>query len=344
MTGRARWRLLALAFAVVASSPACGVIGDDGITYEVTARFARAVSLYEDSRVKVMGFDVGRVTEITPEGRTVRVRMRIRHDVPLPADVGASIVPLTLVGERNVVLFPPWQPGDERAVHGHEIGVDRTVIPVEPDEALQAFTDLARAIDPDAVTDLVANSARALEGQGPRIAEALSGASRVSASLAAQDERLVDIARHLQVLASTLNQREAQLGSVIQSFSRAASVLAEERDAIAGFLGSVVRFTDEGTALVDAIGGTLPGDLATLAEVGRVLEATLDRVEEGVLALPALTDLLIRTYDPEAEAFRLAATGGPSAIEVLRPLYDIIGLPPICLPILGTQCPPGTIP
>ena len=52
------------------------------------------------------------------------------------------------------MLRPAWQPGDERAQDGDVIPLERTSIPAEPDEALQAFTDLARDLDPDEVARL----------------------------------------------------------------------------------------------------------------------------------------------------------------------------------------------
>src|SRR3546814_10724110 len=62
--------------------------------------------------------------------------MEIPEDVPVPADAGAQIVPQSLIGERYVQLSPAFQDGMETAEDGHVIPLERTIIPVEPDEAL----------------------------------------------------------------------------------------------------------------------------------------------------------------------------------------------------------------
>ena len=51
----------------------------------LTAHFDRAVSIYEGSDVRVLGVTVGKVTEVTPEGESVRVEMSYDGDVDLPS-------------------------------------------------------------------------------------------------------------------------------------------------------------------------------------------------------------------------------------------------------------------
>src|SRR5690606_9891074 len=98
--------------AALAGSLLTGCGGGAG-TYELSARFPSAVALYEDSDVLVMGVSVGTVESVTIDGDSILVDMKIRDDVPLPADVTATIHPASLIGERNVILGPAWKPGDD---------------------------------------------------------------------------------------------------------------------------------------------------------------------------------------------------------------------------------------
>ncbi|MGH9244561.1 MAG: MCE family protein [Acidimicrobiales bacterium] len=333
----ARRDLAGLLFVLLAAAPSCSLLG--GGTYQLTAFFPRAMALYPESRVKVMGVDVGEVSDIAIEGERIRVELTIDDEVPLPEDVVAAIMPITLVGERNIVLSPAWQEGEERIADGAEIPEERTVVPVEPDEALQALTDLARAIDPDAVSRLVTAWANALEGQGQAVNDLLDQAGSLTSTLAEQDERIIEAAANLHAVASTLNGREQQLGAVLSSLSDAAGVLASERDGIAALLNSVVRLTDEGTRLLGLFGGTLPGDVAILAQAAMVAEQNIGSVEELVAAFPTITEELIAAWDRERHQLVIRLNLGPSARGAFEPIFDLLGVPVPCLPLDDTACP-----
>lgn len=333
--------LLALAL-VAGTAAACG--GGGG--YHVTAEFERTVGLYENSIVKVMGANAGTVTGIEIDGDIVRVEMVIDDAVPLPADVRATIAPLTLIGERNVVLSPPWRPGDDRLEDGAVLRFDpdpalsQTVIPVEPDEILQALTDLAEAIDPDAVGELLESGAQAIDGQGATLNEAIHNADQLTVSLADQDEQLLEAARNINTLATSLNTRSDQFGRLVTALSEATATLAAERENLAGFLESVNRLSDVGGSLVDAYQGTLPGDVAHLADLALVLESNLDGVEALVGAFPIIGEALAGAYDPTRHLLALNISLTPLAALALQPLFDALGLPVPCVPILGdATCP-----
>src|SRR5207249_3449771 len=144
-----------VAIVLAASGLAACSGGGGGGGYELTAYFDKAISLYPQSSVKVLGLPAGRVKSVKVVGTSVRVRMRINNDVPVPADVKASIVPLSLIGERYVQLFPAWTTGVPRAKSGAVIPLERTSIPVEPDEALAAIKHLLDRLDPQATGRLV---------------------------------------------------------------------------------------------------------------------------------------------------------------------------------------------
>jgi phospholipid/cholesterol/gamma-HCH transport system substrate-binding protein len=337
--------LLAVLAAVLAVTglPACG---GGGGGYTLTASFPRAVALYEESSVKVMGVDVGTVTDVEVQGDHIAVTMSIDDDVPLPDDVGAAIAPLTLIGERNIVLFPPWREGQRRAGDGDHIPEGRTRIPVEPDEALEAFNDLAEAIDPDAVNRLVTSGAANVEGQGASLNEAIGDISGLTGALAAQDEKLLEAAENLHDLAATLNTRSGQLGDVIDSFALVTGALADEREGLTRLLDGVVRLSDAGQRLLGAYEGTLPGDLATLAQLALTLSANSSSLEQIVDAFPRVAQAQIASFDPTAGArgaLVLNVNIPQTATAGLEPLFDLLGLPVPCVPVLGQACD-GTVP
>jgi phospholipid/cholesterol/gamma-HCH transport system substrate-binding protein len=319
-----------------AGLPACSQPCDGG--YRLSAEFSRAVALYSKSRVKVMGVDVGTVRAIKVVGDHIRVEMQIDGKVPLPADVQATIVPLSLIGERNVVLGPAWQPGQPRARDDATIPLARTSVPVEPDEALKAVTDLARAVDPNAVRQLVSKGAAALRGRGDDLNAAIEEAADLTTLLAAQDPALISAAENLHTVAGTLNRRRQVLGKLLDDFSGATAVLADERQAIAKFLRALVVFTQEGNLLLGVYQGQLPTDVKRLSELAMTLGANADSVQKLVRSLREISDGFVAAYHTDGGVL-IRGSGGPASMSALQPLFDLLGLGPVpCFPTQQT-CP-----
>ncbi|MGH3433979.1 MAG: MlaD family protein, partial [Thermocrispum sp.] len=97
----------------------------DAAGTRVVAYFDRAVGLYPDSSVRVLGVRVGTIDVVRPDGEAVRVEMLVDDGVPIPADVGAVVVAPSLVSDRYVQLTPAYASGPQ-ARDGHTIPRDRT--------------------------------------------------------------------------------------------------------------------------------------------------------------------------------------------------------------------------
>jgi phospholipid/cholesterol/gamma-HCH transport system substrate-binding protein len=308
-----------------------GGVGDG---YRLTASFEAAVGLYPFGDVSSMGVSIGTVDAVEVDDDHVRVEMTIRSDVPLPADVQATIEPLTLIGERNVVLFPPWdaamaKAGEPRAQDGDVIPIERTIAPVEPDEALETFNQLARSLDPDTVSDLVRSSDQAIAGLGEELGLALDQASGITSTLAEVDTQLVAAADALHVLAGTLVEREQKLGSLVRSFSQATEVLAAEREGIRSFLSSLVDLTEQGRGILDTYGEQLPQDIAHFTALAMLLDANSLAAEQLVGAFPEVAEGIARGYQPDIGGIYLRANGTPTLVGLLEVFRDLLGvLPP----------------
>ncbi|HVF75766.1 MAG TPA: MCE family protein [Acidimicrobiales bacterium] len=341
----------ALAVAVVVAAgvlPGCSSGGGDG--YQVTAYFDKAVSLYEASDVKVLGLSAGTVDEIEVEGTRVRVRMTINGDQPLPADVQATIVPFSLIGERYVQLFPAWTPGQPRAQGGLVIPAERTTIPTEPDEALAALKKLLDSLDPNATGRLVTNLADDLRGNGQGINDALRGLADLTSTLAAKDAELVGIIENFDTFTAALRTRERQLGQVMDQFASATSLLAEERENIAKLVDSLSRLSADGLDLVNEHGSRLDRDLTTLTRVLQSVRANIDAVGVLLDSGPTLVagddfegteDGLIAAWDPTYHHIDLRNAAEPTLAQFL----DSVGFGPVqgvCLPLdVDCEATPG---
>lgn len=342
-----RRSFVAVLLVVLASAglPGCGVLGGSrGDSYRLTAYFDKAVSLYPQSSVKVLGLRAGTVTDVDVVGDQVRVRMRI-DGAPVPAGARATLVPLSLIGERYVQLFPAWKEGDPTLAPGSTIPIERTSIPTEPDEALAALKEFLDALDPSATGRLVRNVAADLDGNGQGLGEALGGLSELATHLADKDAQLVAIIDSFDTLTATLRTREVQLGRVLDQFATATALLARERATIEQLVKGLASVATDGLDLISEHRAALERDISILTRTLASVQANLGHVGELLdagpllVAGPALDGKLAglaAAYDPKYHHIDLRNQVAPTAAGAL----DALGIPglPRCLPI-DVSCP-----
>ncbi|MGH3242064.1 MAG: MlaD family protein, partial [Spirillospora sp.] len=211
--GRGRGAAITLGLAIMAGSlGGCSITssGDGGDGRTMVVYVPKARSFYPESKVKVMGADVGLVDKVENQGDRVKVTFHVRGDVPLPRGVQASIVPLNLIGERNLVLHPAWKPGQAKET-SDVIPIERTHVPVEVDDALSSFTNLANALDPTKMRTALGTAAGTVNGNGREFNATLEQSARLVENVAGQDEELIEVARTLSRLAGVVRGREQVL-------------------------------------------------------------------------------------------------------------------------------------
>ncbi|MEY2475211.1 MAG: phospholipid/cholesterol/gamma-HCH transport system substrate-binding protein [Actinomycetota bacterium] len=337
--------VVALAVGLMAVSLAsCGGGGGGGT--HVTAWFDRAISLYPSSSVRVLGLPAGKVTKVTVIGKRVKVEMTVKESVPIPADASATIVPLSLIGERYVQLTPAWTEGQPRAKDGMVIPLSRTDIPVEPDEALAAVKKFIDTLDPEATGKLVQNLADDLDGNGAGLNKALEGVAGLTTTFAEKDQQLVSIIDHFDSFTATLRTKESQLGRVMDGFAQTTSLLAEERRQIEALVSGLAGLSTTGLDLVSEHGARLDRDITVLARVLQSVRTNIDSVIQLVDSAPILVageDLdgldegLLAAWDAEFKHLDLRTAISP----VLENLFNAVGLPTLCVPI-DVLCAPGS--
>ena len=337
---------LLLAVLGASSLAACNQPGGD---MKLTAYFPRAVSLYPHSSVRVLGLPAGRVTDVGVEGTRVRVEMSLDESIPIPRDVRATLVPLSLIGERYIQLAPAWKEGQPRAESGTVLDLDRTSVPVEPDEALAALKEFLDTLDPNATGKLVQNLAEDLEGSGANLNSALEGIADLTTTFAEKDEELVRIIEHFDDFTVTLRTREAQLGRVMDDFATTTSLLAQERRNIEALVSNLADLSRLGFDLVSEHSTRLDRDLTVLTRLLKSVEANIDTVVTLLDSTPILVageDLdgkdegLGAAWDPAYQHLDLRTQISP----IVASLFDAIGLPAltVCLPI-DVGCEPAPV-
>ncbi len=334
-------RAVAPLLAALVALSGCSLVGG-GDTYDIVASFPRAVSLYEEGAVQVLGLPAGEVTDIEVVGDQVKVTLAIDSDIPLPDDVRAAIAPQSLIGERRVQLFPTFQQGDTLAQDGHEIAIEDTIVPVEPDEALAALKEFLDSLDPNGVGRLIDNAATSLDGQGESLGSALDELSELVGNIKDNDDDLIRIAERFDAFTTTLLTRESQLAQALDDFAVVADVLADERDDIEALISGLADLSGDGLDLVSEHAVRLRTDVAILTRLTESIDQNLAGVDDLLEGGAGLIDGFISAYDPDLRALNLRNSFAPLVEEALAPLFDSVGIPLPCVPV-DVACADGDL-
>ncbi|NUR92286.1 MAG: MCE family protein [Nonomuraea sp.] len=330
-------RLIVL-LVLLAANGGCSLVGPE--PYHLVAIFAKAPSLYEQARVKVMGLDAGYVQKISIQGDKVRVDLSVDRDVPLPAGVKAVVAPQNTLGERNVVLYPPWKPGDSKIADGATIPLDRTDLPVEIDDALDAFTKLTDALDAKKLGKVAGNIADDVRGRGKTINSALADTAKLTDTLSRQDQQLIDLAKGLNKIATSLNNRQGQVTEAIDSFSEASAILAEERRRLRGFVAGMAGFVQRGDAIIEAYTERLPQAANSLAELVLTVRANSDQAAQAIKGAADFADVIIDSWDRKQHLLKIRVVLNAMTRAWLTPLFQSLNLGKVpCLPAGLSNCP-----
>lgn len=306
--------------------------GDEGRVH-ITAFFEAAVGVYDSGDVLVLDSPIGTVEEVVLEGDRVRIELSIRDDVPLPANVQATIEAQTVLGERNVTLFPSWSADLEaadapRLRDGAVIGLDRTTVPVEPDEALQSFNQLVSELDADVVGGLVSSASKVLDGRGERLGTAIDATADLTESLAAIDEPLLDAAESLERVVGVVTARDSKVRALIEDFGAAADLLAAERTSTERLLSELVGLTGEVGRILDVHGERIPATIASLVATLQVVQTNTDTLQVMIDELPVVAESFEKAYKPEIGGFYLSVNTSAVVETVIEQLLDAAGLFP----------------
>lgn len=275
--------------------------GDE--TYTVTAYFTKAIGLFENSDVTVLGVAVGKVTNVEPDGTRVRVDMEISTEHVVPVDASAQIVPISVISDRYVQLQPAYT-GGETLPDGAVLDVDRTLIPAELDDVFLQLKKLLEAIEPGAegepgaLGELVVQLDRTLDGHEQDLRGTLIHGAQLTDTLADAEEDISGLLVNLDQMFATLATRAGSFGELNQNFASVMAALAESRADLHGTLANLGTMTEEVGDLIKDNRSLLDRDLRLASRITRTVLKNKASVKESLAWLPVVGEGLMRAYNP----------------------------------------------
>src|SRR5689334_11938370 len=98
----------ALVLAVVVVAGLVAILWPGGSQTHVTAYFERATGVYPGTEVRILGVKVGKVTQVTPKGNMVEVKLAYNAKYKVPAGAQAVIIVPSLVADRYIQFTPVY--------------------------------------------------------------------------------------------------------------------------------------------------------------------------------------------------------------------------------------------
>jgi phospholipid/cholesterol/gamma-HCH transport system substrate-binding protein len=287
-----------LALAIIWLWPGAG-------TVQATAHFPRAVGLFVGSDVRILGVKVGEVSEVVPEGTSVRVEFEYDDKYKVPADAKAAVVAPSVVSDRYVQLTPVYKGGPTLA-DGADIPLEQTATPVELDRIFSSLNDLNVALGPEgankdgALSRLLKVGADNLDGQGADINATFHDFSTAVSTLSDGKDDLFGTVRNLQVFTTALAQNDQQVRSFNQNLASVADQLAGERQELSAALRNLAVALGEVAGFVRDNRKNLSANIQGLAEVTDVLVTQRDALAETLEAGPVALSNLQLAYNPRS--------------------------------------------
>jgi phospholipid/cholesterol/gamma-HCH transport system substrate-binding protein len=264
MSNRPR-RLVAVVCALLLVLSGC--VGNDEL--ELDAVFDDVIDLVPRHQVRAGDVRIGTVTsiELTDDDRAL-VRMRVRRDTGLPAEVEAVLRQTAVLGERFVELRPISEGGELSAGR-----VAQTRVLSDIEHLVGTGGDLVAAVSADRLATAIEVGAVAFGGRGGALGNVLD---------------------HLQILIGTYDSRQDDVIRLIDAADTLVSGLAVEAEvnaeAIAELARAAAALEEEDERLLDAI-----DDLRRLAIVGdRILHTHRDEFDDALRRLRLTLEQVLR--------------------------------------------------
>lgn len=295
-------RIVFLVVLLLAVGAVFSVASSEHETKTVTAMFPRAVSVYKDTDVRILGVNVGDVTSVTPAGNGVRVEMEYDAEYDLPADAQAVIVTPTLVADRFIQLTPVYEGGPTMA-DGATIELPDTGVPVELDRIYGSLQALTRSLGPNGVNKngslnhLLEAGRNAFEGQGAAGNEMIRELALAAETFGDSAGPLFETVTNLASFTGTLAENDALVRAFMQDLAGVSRTLAAEGSELQAAVAAVASAVGTVESFVRDNRDGLSKSIRQLSSVMSAIASEKDNLRSAMEIAPTAMDSLHLGFD-----------------------------------------------
>ncbi|MFM9035471.1 MAG: MCE family protein [Mycobacterium sp.] len=251
----------------------------------VTLELPRTGGLYRFSNVTYRGVQIGRVTNVRATRSGAEATMSLANSPKIPADLQASVLSVSAVGEQYVDLLPRTDSGPYLR-DGSVIPVSDTTVPQKVGPMLDQVSALLDSIPKEKLSKLLDEAFKGLNGSGDELAALLNSVSTVAHDFDAVGDR----ARALVDDSRPLLDAQAASSEALRVWTRSLAGVTGQLNANDPQLRTVLQngpgALDEAAQLLTSVKPTLPVLLANLSTVSRIAVTYHASLEQLLVLLP----------------------------------------------------------
>jgi virulence factor Mce-like protein len=261
--------------------------------YEIHAVFRETGQLVPGADVRISGVNVGKVTNVQPEGINSLVTLDLKQQyAPVPTDTHATLRLKTLLGEAYVEISTGTGSGPKLP--------DGGTIPSANVEKTQSLDQVLNSFDRPtqlALQQLLNGTFQALAGRGEDLNAAIGNAdpavtelSAVVGELNQQQGSLQQLISNLGTVFTTLGNRSADVQSLVTAGDQVLSATAARDGALTATFNDLPPFMTQLRATLQSLNTTLGISKPTLAAIRQGAQYVQPALSELVtLSGPALS-------------------------------------------------------
>ena len=251
----------------------------------VKMELPRTGGLYRFANVTYRGVQIGKVTDVRATRSGAEATLSLATSPKIPADLQASVLSVSAVGEQYVDLLPRTDSGpylrNGAVITGKDITVPQKVGPM-----LDQISVLLDSIPKEKLSQLLDESFKGLNGAG----DDLSALFESTSTVAGDFEKVADRARTLVDDSLPLLEGQAVSADALRTWARSLAGVTGQFVAndpqLRGVLQNGRGALDEASRLLNQVKPTLPVLLANLTTVGRIGVTYNASLEQLLVLLP----------------------------------------------------------
>jgi phospholipid/cholesterol/gamma-HCH transport system substrate-binding protein len=246
-------------------------------TNQYSAYFAEAGGLKNGSPVQVAGYRVGEVSTVELDGTRVVVTFTVDKKVHLGDRSEANVRTKTLLGAKLLQITPRGD-GELSA----PIPLDRTKSAYQLPDALSDLSATISGLNTTDVSDALRTLAHTFQDTPPALKAAVDGVARFSQTLDNRDAELRTLLSNANKATGVLAQRADEIVQLVHDTNALLAQLQSESTALDQISGSLSAFARQLSGFINDNRAQLSPALDKLNGVLTIIDNRKDRIQQSI--------------------------------------------------------------